>query len=136
MGNISPFIATVVTALNYAINNNRWGETKFNYAGGNMVHHSDEAGRPFTDDIDLPFIAFFPPKEEFCNTVCKGERIVLFETAEEFGWLVNYALKSPTNDPARPQYNVELNPGWIKDLKIANPQSPYDYESYEIQGPG
>jgi len=25
-----------------------------------MVHHSDEGGRPFINDIDLPLVAFFP----------------------------------------------------------------------------
>lgn len=30
------------------------------YTGGNMVHHSDEAGRPFVDDVDLPVFAAAP----------------------------------------------------------------------------
>ena len=30
------------------------------YTGGNMVHHSDEAGRPFVDDVDLPVFAVVP----------------------------------------------------------------------------
>ena len=25
-----------------------------------MVHHSDEAGRPKVDDVDLPIVAFMP----------------------------------------------------------------------------
>ena len=30
------------------------------YVGGNMVHHSDEAGRPLVDDVDLPVFAVVP----------------------------------------------------------------------------
>lgn len=34
------------------------------YTGGNMVHHSDELGRPFgsPEEVELEFIAFFPQK--------------------------------------------------------------------------
>lgn len=30
------------------------------YTGGAMVHHSDEAGRPFIDDVDMPVFAVVP----------------------------------------------------------------------------
>lgn len=32
------------------------------YSGGAMVHHSDEAGRPFIDDVDMPVFAVVPHK--------------------------------------------------------------------------
>ncbi len=30
------------------------------YTGGNIVHHSDEAGRPMVDNIEINAVAFFP----------------------------------------------------------------------------
>ncbi|MCL9780132.1 CyaA/EF/ExoY family adenylyl cyclase toxin [Vibrio sp. S4M6] len=43
------------------------------YQGGNMVHHSDEAGRPMVDNIEVDAVAFFPT----------GERL-FFSTTEEY----------------------------------------------------
>jgi hypothetical protein len=52
-GNVSTRILIVINELNNAV-------TRRGYTAGNMVHHSDEAGRPFLDDVDLPAIAFVP----------------------------------------------------------------------------
>lgn len=104
-GNISPYIQGIATQLNHAVSQRRWGRNKYRYLGGNMVHHSDEAGRPFMDDIDLPFIAFFPSNPKFGNY----PPIAAFETVEEFSQLIDTANKA--------KFRVELNPGWIKDLK-------------------
>ncbi|OIQ26419.1 anthrax toxin-like adenylyl cyclase domain-containing protein [uncultured Vibrio sp.] len=40
------------------------------YQGGNIVHHSDEAGRPMVDNIEVEAVAFFPSGEKmyFANT--------------------------------------------------------------------
>ena len=35
-----------------------------NHFGGNIVHHSDEAGRPLINDIDFPFIGWIPGKSQ------------------------------------------------------------------------
>jgi hypothetical protein len=40
-------------------------------AARDMVHHSDEAGRPFVTEIELPVIAFIPAKT---RTLCVGAR--------------------------------------------------------------
>ena len=53
LGNISLRIEDTAARLNMAI-------SRRGYRGGNIVHHSDEAGRPFVNDIDLPVIAFVP----------------------------------------------------------------------------
>ncbi|MEM7188183.1 MAG: anthrax toxin-like adenylyl cyclase domain-containing protein [Pseudomonadota bacterium] len=53
MGNMSPRHHDVKNALNTAFQ-------RRGYAGGNMVHHSDEAGRPFIDDVDMPLFAVVP----------------------------------------------------------------------------
>lgn len=52
-GNMTPRHHMVRNALNEAFK-------RAGYAGGNMVHHSDEAGRPFIDDVDMPVFAAVP----------------------------------------------------------------------------
>ena len=71
------------------------------YAGGNMVHHSDEAGRPFVRDVDLPVIAWVPGKDE-CYALQELDDLRQFiKTVVEPG---GYA---PT-----------FNPGWMADLAL------------------
>ena len=53
LGNITLRIEDTAARLNMAI-------ARRGYRGGNIVHHSDEAGRPFIYDSDLPAIAFVP----------------------------------------------------------------------------
>ncbi len=52
-GNITLRVEDTAVRLNTAI-------ARRGYTSGKMVHHSDEGGLPFIDDIDLPLIAFFP----------------------------------------------------------------------------
>lgn len=56
LGNMSIRHQMIRNALNAAF-------TRRGYAGGNMVHHSDEAGRPFIDDIDMPVFAAVPRQQ-------------------------------------------------------------------------
>lgn len=53
LGNITLRVEDTAVRLNRAI-------ARRGYRGGNIVHHSDEGGRPFINDIDLPTIAFVP----------------------------------------------------------------------------
>ncbi len=53
LGNISGRLREIRDLLNVAFRAK-------GYAGGNMVHHSDEAGRPLVDDVDLPVFAVVP----------------------------------------------------------------------------
>ncbi len=53
LGNMTPRIRTVRLALNNTIK-------LCGYSGGDMVHHSDEVGRPFVRDVDLPVFAVVP----------------------------------------------------------------------------
>ncbi|MFC0204543.1 anthrax toxin-like adenylyl cyclase domain-containing protein [Novosphingobium soli] len=53
LGNITGRIAQVRMLLNI-------GFVGAGYRGGNMVHHSDEGGRPFVDSVDLPVFAVVP----------------------------------------------------------------------------
>ncbi|HWR54381.1 MAG TPA: anthrax toxin-like adenylyl cyclase domain-containing protein [Bryobacteraceae bacterium] len=70
------------------------------YSGGECVHHSDEAGRPYVSAIEYPIIAFVPAKAQpyiICN---QGE-------LREFLGLLGF------------RYYVTFNPGWHRQLGIA-----------------
>jgi hypothetical protein len=53
MANITPRIRRIRHLLND-------GFQRAGYTGGNMVHHSDEGGRPFVGDVDMPVFAVVP----------------------------------------------------------------------------
>lgn len=70
-----------------------------NHPAGNIVQHSDEAGRPLINDIDFPFIAWVPGKTEPYAAQNPGdfkELIALLKT----------------------DYVLALNPGWFRQLGI------------------
>lgn len=124
-GNISQYVSQVATLLNQAIRRVRWGDAKFAYSGGDMVHHSDEAARPFIDDVDLPFIAFFPPG--VCDLPqAPGKTVVAFETVAEFRQLIDAAIKW--------DYHIELNPGWIDELSEGKGVLKRKYKKYVVKG--
>ncbi|MFT5558442.1 MAG: hypothetical protein ACI9RZ_000904 [Sphingobacteriales bacterium] len=52
-GNMTDRIEIVRNKLNAGFNG-------AGYSGGNIVHHSDEAGRPMVDNIECEAVAFFP----------------------------------------------------------------------------
>lgn len=124
-GNSSQFIEQVRVALNAAIRRVRWGSARFAYSGGEMVHHGDEAGRPFMDDVDLPFIAFFPPGLVDLPGF-QGADTIAFESIEEFRKLIEKAAKWG--------YNIELNPGWVNELSGGKSSLKRFYNQFVIQG--
>ena len=68
--------------------------------GRNMIHHSDEGGRPFIDDVDLPLIGFLPYKN---HVMTAG--IETIEDMKKFTvwcWLAGYT--------------IVLNAAWLNDL--------------------
>ena len=71
------------------------------YAGGNMVHHSDEAGRPFVRDVDLPVIVWVPGQDQCYALQELGDLRQFVKTIVEPG---GYA---PT-----------FNPGWMSELAL------------------
>jgi hypothetical protein len=94
LGNVTPRILAMRDALNGAI-------VRRGYTGGNMVHHSDEGGRPFVSDIDLPVFAVIPGKRG-CYALTSVEDLRQFITQELGG-----------------QYAPVFHPGWMKQLVFA-----------------
>jgi hypothetical protein len=91
LGNITPRIKQIRDALNTAIQ-------RRGYTGGNMVHHSDEGGRPFVDDIDLPVFAVVPGQSEAFG----------IESVEDLRQFISVSLGAA--------YAPMFNPGWMKQL--------------------
>jgi hypothetical protein len=91
LGNVTPRILVIRDALNIAIN-------RRGYTGGNMVHHSDEGGRPFVNDVDLPVFAVVPGQNEPYG----------IESVEDLRQFIGQILGA--------NYAPMFNPGWMKEL--------------------
>jgi len=69
------------------------------YKGGDVVHHSDEAGRPKVSSIDFPFIAFVPKQSPYCvQNVSDFKKFIM---GLQWNWVIT------------------LNPGWHRELGIS-----------------
>lgn len=90
-GNLTPRIAQIRNSLNSGVSSS-------GYKGGDVVHHSDEAGRPMVSSIDFPCIAFVPNEQPFC--VENSNDLKLFLASLEA------------------KYVLGLNPGWYRELGI------------------
>ncbi|MDH3431486.1 MAG: CyaA/EF/ExoY family adenylyl cyclase toxin [Gammaproteobacteria bacterium] len=91
LGNITPRIRAVRDKLNLAIQ-------RKGYTGGDMVHHSDEGGRPFVEDVDLPVFAVLPGASGAFG----------IESVED--------LRQFITENVRGQYAPVLHPGWMKQM--------------------
>jgi hypothetical protein len=67
------------------------------YTGGNIVHHSDEGGRPFVSDVDLPVFAVVPRQAGPYG----------IESVEDLREFISVTLEG---------YAPAFNPGWMKQL--------------------
>jgi hypothetical protein len=76
---------------------NHYARTVAGYQGGDIVHHSDEAGRPLISVIDFPFIGWIPDHNQPYAVRNVGE-------FKEFIALVKF------------EYQLMLNPGWLRHL--------------------
>jgi len=90
LGNMTDRIRQVRDELNQGIQ-------RVGYTGGNMVHHSDEGGRPFVNDVDLPVFAVVPGKKQAYG----------IESVEDLRQLISVDLEG---------YAPVFNPGWMKQL--------------------
>ncbi len=95
LGNITWRVEDTAVRLNRAI-------VRRGYRGGNIVHHSDEAGRPFVDDIDLPAIAFVPNN---------GTSPFAIESLFDLSLLIRQAHQAG--------YVTFVNPAWRDDIIAA-----------------
>lgn len=68
----------------------------------NRVFHSDEAGRPFIDDVDLPAAAFIP--------AIRPERMHLIRTKDELGKFIKRCYDIG--------YRIYINKGWQAHLRV------------------
>jgi hypothetical protein len=101
MGNITGRVIQIKDRLNSAI-------IAAGYMGGEMVHHSDEAGRPMVNEVELDFIAFIPGKSE-------ARFIASLSDLKEF---LGEVLRG---------HQATFNPGWQKQLGFtATPQGSWE----------
>lgn len=91
LGNLTPRIAEARTRLNDGI-------IAAGYRGGNVVHHSDEAGRPMVSSIDFPFIAFVPGDAE----------AYLCQHVADFKSFIGYLMQK--------DFVMTFNAGWHRQL--------------------
>ena len=97
LGNMTLRIRQIRDELNRGI-------VRTGYAGGNMVHHSDEGGRPFVGDVDLPVFAVVPGETQAYG----------IESVEDFREFIAVTLQG---------YAPVFNPGWMKQLVFhSNPK--------------
>lgn len=90
MGNITGRVMGIKDQLNAAIRT-------AGYTGGDMVHHSDEAGRPLVVEIELEFIAFIPGETEAC----------FVENLSDLKDFMREVIRD---------YYITFNPGWQRQL--------------------
>jgi hypothetical protein len=92
VGNITPRVMAVMNQVNQAAD----------HPGGSIVHHSDEAGRPFVEELDFPVIAWVPgaPRPYGIGSVAD---LKLFIAKLKF------------------EYVLMMNPGWFNQLGIQGP---------------
>lgn len=91
-GNMTERIRAVREAINTGVRG-------IGYRGGDVVHHSDEAGRPMVSSIDFPAIAFVPRREA-----------TLIENAGDLKQFIGSLMF---------EYVIGLNPGWHRQLGIS-----------------
>jgi hypothetical protein len=97
LGNMTERIRQIRDALNTGI-------LRAGYTGGNMVHHSDEGGRPFVSDVDLPVFAVVPEQRDAYG----------IESVEDLREFISVTLQG---------YAPVFNPGWMKQLVFhSNPK--------------
>lgn len=96
IGNISDRVYLIAQLLNSIIG------AKSGYPNRNVCHHSDEFGRPFVGDIDLPLIAFVPSLEGTAVTTC--------------GINDTSSFRSLVQECAARGFEVLLHPAWAAEL--------------------
>jgi hypothetical protein len=105
MGNITNRVHLVAQMLNSVIGDQQSSPNR------NMVHHSDEGGRPFVGDVDLPLIAFTPPG---------------FGTRNTFGIQDLQDMRAFVDMCRKGQYAIVLNRGWVAEIGETGVEQSWD----------
>ena len=98
LGNITERGKLVKNQLNIAIK-------AAGYTGGNMVHHSDETGRPQVFEVEMDFIAFIPGQNGLARFV---------ETMADYRLLLTECIRD---------YSISLNGSWQRQLGFSVSQA-------------
>ncbi|MCT7979832.1 CyaA/EF/ExoY family adenylyl cyclase toxin [Laspinema olomoucense] len=103
LGNISDRVHTIAQMLNSLM-----AQSTSTTVKPNRLFHSDEAGRPFVQEVELPVVAFVP--DNFLET----GNIFVLDNIEKMQEFVIACRKS--------NFFVMMNKGWLKELnsEIAN----------------
>lgn len=94
VGNISERIYLIAQSVNSVI------DTKYDQPQPNRVYHSDEGGRPFVEDVDLPVAVFTPKAYEKSG----GYMGFIISNIADLGKLMEYH--------AQKGYTIFVNKGW------------------------
>lgn len=113
MGNLSANLAKIIRAINEtdktnggAVVNPPTDDIKKDWRLRKYMHHSDEAGRPCLDDMDLPIYAIIP--KDYSITA-GGSTELYMDDVDSF---VEFAVKFCNHG----KFLVEFNPGWRLDI--------------------
>ena len=66
---IAKWVTSPIACFLRAVCNSAVGANRGGFPLRNMCHHSDEGGRPFVGDVDLPLIAFVPAKRNYAFAI-------------------------------------------------------------------
>lgn len=81
MGNVSFYATIIIKKLNEGI------VAKCGYRGGNMIHHNDESGNPFTPGEDYPLLFFIPGQSP--RAICNAHELsAIYSECERLGYAV------------------------------------------------
>jgi hypothetical protein len=105
LGNITQRIREVRDLLNE-------GFRRRGYTGGNMVHHSDEGGRPFVTDVDLPIFGVVPGRGTKSGDKPRTSGAFMLQ---DIGDLRQFITQELAGD-----YATVFSPGWMKQLVFAH----------------
>ncbi|MGL1936781.1 MAG: CyaA/EF/ExoY family adenylyl cyclase toxin [Fibrobacterales bacterium] len=87
-----------------------------------FIHHNDETGRPGVSEIDLPIYVVIPDEYTFSFG---RENQLYIETEEDFFKLFN-------NYKKRPEFLLELNPGWEDSISDKLEAHNINFNEYKV----
>ena len=105
LGNITRRIRHIRDLLNE-------GFQRRGYIGGDMVHHSDEGGRPFVGDVDLPVFGVIPGRGAKPGDRPRTSGAFMLQDIGDLRQFITQELAG--------EYAPVFSPGWMKQLVFAH----------------